>query len=101
MNQDPTFLFQKFRKYHKTIFDAAKSTRRRRDIRRIINDNQIIKSVLMTKQTVIDAQQTVINTQQTEIVELKGRLNAQQTLIKTQKKEIAMTMTRKKIKTSK
>jgi hypothetical protein len=45
MNQDPTFLFQKFRKYHKTIFDAAKSTRRRRDIRRIINDNQIIKSV--------------------------------------------------------
>ena len=105
MNQDPTFLFQKFRKYHKTIFDAAKSTRRHRYIRRIINDNQIIKTrlkpVLTTKQTVIDVQQTVINAQQTEIVELKGQLNAQQTVINKQKTEIAMTMVRKKIKTRK
>ena len=85
MNEDPTFLFQNFRNYHKTIFEASESIRRRRSIRRIIQENQDLKTRF---QPVLQAKQTMIDAQQLEIEELKQQL-------------AAMTMVRKRKKTSK
>ena len=85
MNEDPTFLFQNFRNYHKTMFEASASLRRRRSIRRIIRENQDLKTRF---QPVLQAKQTMIDAQQLEIEELKQQL-------------AAMTMVRKRKKTSK
>ena len=85
MNEDPTFLFQNFRKYHKIIFEVSESIRRRRSIRRIIRENQDLKTRF---QPVLQAKQTMIDAQQLEIEDLKQQL-------------AAMTMVRKRKKTRK
>ena len=85
MNEDPTFLFQNFRKYHKIIFEVSESIRRRRAIRRIIRENQDMQTRF---QPLLQAEQTMIDAQQLEMEELKQQL-------------AAMTMVRKRKKTRK
>ena len=65
MNKDPDFLFRFFRNYHKTMFDEAERTNRRRHTRRVITENQNIKHrvhpLMKAVQTVIDEKQAHID----------------------------------------